>query len=155
MYHLCYGWSLRHSSLVMRDLPRLLYPLTFFSLRQVGGREPGSSQDVTLPLIPDENREINQHLYAVGFCRKPVSQWGPNQKSQGHSADDTKLVTKNGRPSMIAGSAAMWQRLWGYMLPAHCFATVGCGIGSCVLLRGEQSGSRCRRCQLSSWMCPT
>ena len=60
---------------------RLLYPLTFFSLRQVGGREPGSSQDVTLPLIPDENREINQHLYAVGFCRKPVSQWGPIQKS--------------------------------------------------------------------------
>jgi len=85
----------------MRDLPRLLYPLTFFSLRQVGGREPGSSQDVTLPLIPDENREINQHLYAVGFCRKPVSQWGPIQKSQGHSADDIKLVTeKNGRPSM-------------------------------------------------------
>ena len=93
--------SLPHSSLVMRDLPRLLYPLTFFSLRQVGGREPGSSQDVTLPLIPDENREINQHLYAVGFCRKPVSQWGPIQKSQRHSADDIKLVTeKNGRPSM-------------------------------------------------------
>ena len=57
--------SLPHSSLVMGDLPRLLYPLTFFSLRQVGGREPGSSQDVTLPLIPDENREINQHMYAV------------------------------------------------------------------------------------------
>ena len=56
----------------MRDLPRLLYPLTFFSLRQVGG-----------------------------FCRKPVSQWGPIQKSQGHSADDIKFVTeKNGRPSM-------------------------------------------------------
>ena len=35
-----------------------------------------------------------------GFCRKPVSQWGPNQKSQGHSADDTKLVTENERPSM-------------------------------------------------------
>ena len=35
-----------------------------------------------------------------GFCRKPVSQWGPIQKSQGHSADDTKLVTENGRPSM-------------------------------------------------------
>ena len=57
-------WSLPHSSLVMGDLSRLLYPLTFFSLRQVGGREP-SSQDVTLPLIPDEDREINQHLYAV------------------------------------------------------------------------------------------
>ena len=35
-----------------------------------------------------------------GFCQKPVSQWGPIQKSQGHSADDTKLVTENGRPSM-------------------------------------------------------
>ena len=35
-----------------------------------------------------------------GFCLKPVSQWGPIQKSQGHSADDTKLVTENGRPSM-------------------------------------------------------
>ena len=35
-------------------ISRLLYPLTFFSLRQVGGREPGSSQDVTLPLIPNE-----------------------------------------------------------------------------------------------------
>ena len=43
---------------------RLLYPLTFFSLRQVGGREP-SSQDVTLPFIPDDDREINKHLYAV------------------------------------------------------------------------------------------
>ena len=53
------------TALEMGDLPRLLYPLTFFSLRQVGGREPGSSQDVTLPLIPDEDREINQHLYAV------------------------------------------------------------------------------------------
>ena len=42
------------TALVMGDLPRLLYPLTFFSLRQVGGREPGSSQDVTLPLIPNE-----------------------------------------------------------------------------------------------------
>ena len=57
--------SLPHSSLVMGDLPRLLYLLTFFNLRQVGGREPGSSQDVTLPLIPDEDREINQHMYAV------------------------------------------------------------------------------------------
>ena len=86
-------WSLPHSSLVMGDLPRLLYPLTFFSLRQVGGREP-SSQDVTLPLIPDEDREINQHLYAV---------WKDfvGSQSQGHSADDIKLVTeKNGRPSM-------------------------------------------------------
>ena len=46
-------------------ISRLLYPLTFFSLRQVGGREPGSSLDVTLPLIPDEDREINQHMYAV------------------------------------------------------------------------------------------
>ena len=36
-----------------------------FSLRQVGGRKPGSRQDVTLPLIPDEGREINQHLYPV------------------------------------------------------------------------------------------
>ena len=44
---------------------RLLYLLTFSSPRQVGGWEPGSSQDVTLPLIPDEDREINQHLYAV------------------------------------------------------------------------------------------
>ena len=56
--------SLPHSSLVMGDLPRLLYPLTFFSLQQVGGREP-SSQDVTLTLIPDEEREKNQHPYAV------------------------------------------------------------------------------------------
>ena len=88
------------TALVMGDLPRLLYPLTFFSLRQVGGREPGSSQDVTLPLIPDENREINQHLYAVGFCRKPVSQWGPIQKSIWHSVDDIKLVTENERHSM-------------------------------------------------------
>ena len=40
-------------------------------------------------------------LYAVGFCRKPVSRWGPIQKSQGHSVDHIKLVTeKNGRPSM-------------------------------------------------------
>ena len=86
-------WSLPHSSLVMGDLPRLLYPLTIFSLRQVGGREP-SSQDVTLPLIPDEDREINQHLYAV---------WKDfvGSQSQGHSADDIKLLTeKNGRPSM-------------------------------------------------------
>ena len=52
------------TALVMGDLPRLLYPLTFFSLRQVGGREP-SSQDVTLPFIPDDDREINKHLYAV------------------------------------------------------------------------------------------
>ena len=77
----------------MGDLPRLLYPLTFFSLRQVGGREP-SSRDVTLPLIPDEDREINQHLYAV---------WKDfvGSQSQGHSADDIKFVTeKNGRPSM-------------------------------------------------------
>jgi len=46
---------------------RLLYLLTFSSLLQVGGWEPGSSQEVTLPLIPDEDREINQHqhLYPV------------------------------------------------------------------------------------------
>ena len=46
---------------------RLLYLLTFSSLRQVGGWEPGSSQEVTLPLIPDEDMEINQHehLYPV------------------------------------------------------------------------------------------
>ena len=53
------------TALVMGDLPRLLYLLTFFNLRQVGGREPGSSLDATLPLIPDEDREINQHMYAV------------------------------------------------------------------------------------------
>ena len=46
---------------------RLLYLLTFSSPRQVGGWEPGSSQEVTLPLIPDEDMEINQHehLYPV------------------------------------------------------------------------------------------
>ena len=46
---------------------RLLYLLTFSSPRQVGGWEPWSSQEVTLPLIPDEDREINQHkhLYPV------------------------------------------------------------------------------------------
>ena len=68
----------------MGDLPRLLYPLTFFSLRQVGGREP-SSQDVTLPFIPDDDREINKHLYAV---------WKDfvGSQSQGHSADDIKVV---------------------------------------------------------------
>ena len=39
-------------------------------------------------------------MYAVWFCRKPVSQWGPIQKSIWHSVDDIKLVTENGRPSM-------------------------------------------------------
>ena len=84
----------------MGDLPRLLHLLTFFSLWQVGGGKPGSSQDVTLPLIPDEDREPTPVSCMKGFCRKPVSQWGPIQKSQGHSADDIKLVTENGRPSM-------------------------------------------------------
>ena len=46
---------------------RLLYLLAFSSPRQVGGWEPGSSQEVTLPLIPDDDMEINQHqhLYPV------------------------------------------------------------------------------------------
>ena len=87
----------------------------------MGGREPGSSQDVTLPLIPDENREINQHLYAV---------WKDfvGSQSQGHSADDIKLVTeKNGRPSMyvyhtivmVRTLSMCWQVLLQAILRRH------------------------------------
>ena len=90
----------------------------------MGGREPGSSKDVTLPLIPDEDRE---KCCMKGFCRKPVSQWGPIQKSQGHSADDTKLVTENGRPSMyvyhtmpmVRTLSSCWQVLLKAILRRH------------------------------------
>ena len=56
------------TALVMGDLPRLIYPLTFFSLRQVGGREPGMEAARMWHFhwfLMNEDREINQHLYAV------------------------------------------------------------------------------------------
>ena len=62
-----------------------------------------------------------------GFCRKPVSQCGPIQKSQGHSADDTKLVTENGKPSMyvyhtmpmVRTLSLCWQVLLQAILRRH------------------------------------
>ena len=82
---------------------RLLYLLTFSSPRQVGGWEPGSSQEVTLPLIPDEDMEINQHEHLYPVWKDFVwsqSVSGVQSKSHKDTGDDTKLVSENGRPSM-------------------------------------------------------
>ena len=110
------------TALVMGDLPRLLYPLTFFSLRQVGGREPGSSKDVTLPLIPDEDRE---KCCMKGFCQKSVSQWGPIQKSQGHFrwhqvGDwewETQHVCVYHTMPMVRTLSSCWQVVTSYPAP--------------------------------------
>ena len=59
---------------------RLLYLLTFSSLRQVGGWEPGSSQDVTLPLIPDEDRETNTCMLYERILLEASQSVGSNPK---------------------------------------------------------------------------
>ena len=59
---------------------RLLYLLTFSSLWQVGGWEPGSSQDVTLPLIPGEDRETNTYMLYERILLEASQSVGSNPK---------------------------------------------------------------------------
>ena len=61
----------------MEDLP---ISSEFSSLWQVGGWEPGSSQDVTFPLIPDEDRETNTCMLYERILLEASQSVGSNPK---------------------------------------------------------------------------
>ena len=102
---------------------RLLYLLTFSSPRQVGGWEPGSSQEVTLPLIPDEDMEINQHEHLYPVWKDFV--WSQSVSGvQSKSHKDTLWMTPSwwlrmGDPVCMCITLCQWSE--HYLLVGRCF----------------------------------
>ena len=96
---------------------RLLYLLTFSSLRQVGGWEPGSSQDVTLPLIPDEDRETNTCMLYERILLEASQSVGSNPKvtrtlCRWHQVGDWEWETQYVCVSMVRTLSSCWRVLY-------------------------------------------